>query len=210
MAKLLKFPKPMSRVQKREARRFALSLSILSVAVVALSLSETLNNRNRPTYILAGSSDRMSQINRAIASAQPYDLVEDVKWESDLAHKIANGGRRPASLGQEPSALDQLRFGPLAGKYRISEHASQVREIEYVDSDDVSDRPVFVNDRQAFLQENKKLLSIGFATARMESQEGQTEVYQLLDQKGQPVGKADFRFDESGRMLSMKVLGEAI
>ena len=203
---VLKFPRQkMTRVQKKEARRFALSLSILSVAVVALTLSENLSSKNRPTYISAGSSDRLSQINRAIASAQPYDLVEDVQWENELATKISSLSRRPSAIGQTPSALDQLRFGPLAGKYRIAESSARVREIEYVDSDDVSDKPVYVRDRQAFLQQNKSVLAVAFSSVKVEEKEGLKETYSLLDPSGRKVGQAGFVLDENGRMISMKV-----
>ena len=209
MSQILKFPREVSqtqrRLQKREARRFALSLSVLSVAVVALTLSENLNNRMRPTYIVAGSPEHISQINRAIASAQPFDIVEDIQAENRLATKISQLDRRPASLGQAPSALDQLRYGELAGKYRIAENSSHVREIEYVDSDDVSDRPILVKDRQAFLQANKAVMAVPFSSTKVQSVSEQKEVFELLDQSGRLVGQADFTFDDSGRLLSMKV-----
>ena len=209
MAKLLSFPKRASetqrRVQRREAKRFAMSLSVLSVAVVALILSENLNSRMHTTYILAGSPEHITKINRAIASAEPYDLVEDVLAEKKLAQKIGLLERNPGSIGQTPSALDQLRFGVLAGKYRITESSSHVRELEYVDSSDVTDRPVAIRDPQNFLVQNRDVFSVPFTSTKVILEQDQKESLRLLDSQGHPVGQADFNFDENGRLLSMKI-----
>jgi hypothetical protein len=207
MGQILSFP-------KKEAKRFMLSLSLLSLAVAALVLGERLNDQVRPAYILAGSPEKLQQINRAIASAQPYDLVEDIQWENDLAKRLSHLERAPAAVGHSPSQLDELRFGPLAGKYRISEESARISQIDYVDSPDVSDRPVFLRNRESFLKDYRELMSVGFAKVEFNERHAQStyqiENYNLLDGNGKVMGSAAFQLDEIGRFLSLKVQARAL
>jgi hypothetical protein len=193
--------------QKKQVKKLALSFSILAIVVMALSLNEKINSANRPQYVLAGSPDRLDKLNRAIASAEPVDIVEDVRWEHDLVGKLDSvDHRQPASLGQRPSQIDDLRFGELAGKYRISEKSSHIQEIEYVDSTDVADRPIFVRDRGGFLQDHNSLFFVKFESLKREpASTAQSEIYRLFDKTGNPVGQAAFLLDDGGHFISLKV-----
>jgi hypothetical protein len=214
MGKLLSFPveksKKMTVLQKREAKKFALTLSIFSILVMAITLSEKMNLERRPQYAVAGA-DRIGQLNRAIASAHPLDFVEDVQGEHELIRKLnvlageQFSAREPASLGERPSRTDQLRYGQLAGKYRIAQDSERIKEIQYVDSSDVMDKPVTLPDAHSFLVENKDLFSIHFDKAESESSEAKTQVFRLFNNNGQSVGRAAFEFDENGHLLSLKV-----
>jgi hypothetical protein len=214
MGKLLSFPveksKKMTVLQKREAKKFALTLSIFSILVMAITLNEKMNLERRPQYIVGGA-DRIGQLNRAIASAQPLDFVEDVQGEHELIRKLnvlageEFSAREPASLGVRPSRTDQLRYGQLAGKYRIAQDSERIKEIQYVDSSDVTDRPVTLPDAKNFLTENKDLFSVHFDKAEAELTESKTQVFRLFDSNGQSVGRAAFEFDEAGHLLSLKV-----
>ena len=207
MGKLILFPRRQSNkvtvLQKREARRLALSLSVLSVLVLAVTLNERLHEDGRPQYIVAGS--KIEQLNRAIASAHPADMVESIRAEHELVDKINQIERVPASIGINPSKNDQFRYGSLEGKYRINESASKISEVEYVDSVDITDRPVLVRDSQQFLMENRDLFMVPFAKAEIDKKSAKGEIFRLFDSQGLAVGRASFEFDSSGHLLSLKV-----
>ncbi len=207
MGKLISFPSKTSNkvtaLQRREARRLALALSLLSVAVMAITLNERLRSDQRPQYVLAG--EKLSQLNRAIASAQPFNLIEDVQTEHDWAKKMSDYERRPAAIGQRPSKEDQFRYGQLAGKYRIEGKSDHISEVEYVDSSDITDRPVMVRDSQGFLLENKELFAVHFEKAEVDSKSTRDETFKLFNNTGQVVGRAAFQYDSAGHLLSLKV-----
>lgn len=191
--------------QKKKNKRVLLSFLMFAIVVIAVTLSERINLDKRPQYILAG--ERIEKLNRAIASAQPLNFVEDVHWEHQLVHNLDRyEGRTPAAIGGQPSQMDQLRFGQLAGKYRISEISNMIHEIEYVESQDVSDRPVFLRDRESFLKEHRNLFIKSFEKIKLDASAAQKEVYNLFDGTGKSVGKAAFLFDERGHFISLKVL----
>jgi len=191
--------------QKREAKRLALIVAVMSVAVLSLTLNEKLHSDSRPQYVLAGSADKMNQLNRAIASAQPLNIIEDVQAEHDWVKKINEYDRRPSSIGERPSSADQFRYGQLAGKYRVSEKGNQVSEIEYIDSSDVSDRPIMVQSSHDFLIDNKEIFSVKFSKAEVDTKNPKDEVFRLFNESGQVVGRAAFQFDDSGHLISLKV-----
>lgn len=210
-AKVIMFPKEKSKkvksLQKQEAKKLFLSLSIFSVAVMAIVIGERINMSQRPQYVLAGSPDRMDRLNRAIASAQPLDVVEDIQSEHSLVRNIDQFSRTPAAIGKQPSAADELRFGQLAGKYRIAEMQSKINEIEYVDSSDITDRPIMLKNSAEFLAKNKDAFAVNFEKFEEDSSSAsaRAQVYKLFDKSGKAVGKAAFEFDHSGRFLSLKV-----
>jgi hypothetical protein len=206
MSKVLPFPKDKSKkmtaLQRYEAKRLFLSFSLFSVIAVVIGVGQKMNT-GRPIYIVAG--ERTPQMNRAIASTEQMETVENIKWGYTVVNKLNEEERNPAAIGSSPNPVDQLRFGELAGKYRVVESLNRVHEIEYVDSTDVTDRPVQIRDRDAFLRQNKSVFHVSFDSTMIESKSAQDEVYKLFNQKGGPVGKAAFHFDENGRFLSLKV-----
>jgi len=209
MGKILSFPKEktkrISALQKIEAKRFFYALSAFSVIAMAVVIAEKLNSLNRPQYILAANYDQ-NKMNRAIASQENIEVVENIRWGHDLVGKINDSSRIPAAIGSQPDQLDQLRYGELAGKYRlVGTRDQKIMEIEYVESDHSSEVPVHVRNRSGFLIEHKSLLAVSFDQVEVESKTAQSEVYRLLNQEGQSVGKASYHFDEGGRMLSIKV-----
>jgi len=196
-------------LKPQDARTFLLLVSVFAVGILSISLGDRLYRQSLPTYILAGSPDRTQMIDRAIASAQPYDLVEDIQIENDFAKRLSNQERAPAAIGTHPSRLDELRFGPLAGKYRILEQNSKVTQLNYVESQDVTDRPIFLRDRESFLKSYHDLLLIQYQEAKMTDRRTQStstyETFDLLDKRGNVTGQVEFQMDEVGRLLSMKV-----
>lgn len=215
--RVLTFPKnrmkQAEKFKKAEAKQIFLSLSMVSLIMGALLLNDSLAGRNRPMYIVSeNSSSHLQQLNRAIASAQPMDPFRDLEWEKQIANKLspnpAADDRTPASVSRRISSMDELRYGSLAGNYRLVDQAQTeakagIREIEYVDPVDVMSKPVFL-EPEAFLNKYGQLLSVSFDTYKASVQKDSTKEYELIkDQK--VVGVAQFQMDTDGKFLGLKV-----
>ena len=216
MKKLLQFPKEKSKrawaLKKAEGQRLFLSMSLFSLILVAVFANEQMVRTERPIYLVSGNTqgpDRLDALNRAIASAQPVNVFRDLEWEHQLAKKLGReieDGRQPASISQKITLMDDLRYGPLAGKYRIiaSEQAG-VAEIEYVDSSEITDKPVQIGDAASFLSKYRSLMGGGFETAALSYQGQGREEYQLLGADQNPVGRASVEFDGEGNLLKLSI-----
>jgi hypothetical protein len=154
----------------------------------------------------------LQNLNRAIASAHPMNPFRDLEWEKKMAKRLGQDpleDRTPASIGKSVNSIEQLRFGPLAGKYRLLdrsiEKTTKVQEISYVESSEVNDKPVFI-DPQQFLKDYGSLLSVDFALFdRANPMQEQIREFRLLNNSKQVVGTAAFIMDDEGRFLSLKV-----
>lgn len=217
---ILQFPKEKSKrvqqLKKAEGQRLFLMLSLFSFILVAVLSNEQLLKSQRPIYLISdNSSHSLERVNRAIASAQPLNLFRDVEWEHSLAKRLAGENRLPASAPQAVTLFDQLRYGLLAGKYRISSASGsvsgseakgpQVKEVEYIDSQELADRPVQIADRREFLASYGQLLPVQFQTANLASTKDGVETWKLVSAEGHTVGEVQMRFDEAKRFLGLKV-----
>lgn len=218
MGKVLAFPKEKTKrvhlLQKLEARRLFYSFSVFSVIVMAIVIGEKLNSLSRPQYVFAVNYDQNAKLNRAIASQENVEFIEDIRWGQKIVQHInesgidarADGNREPAAIGTSPDQYDQLRYGELAGKYRLTAgHGQKISEIEFVEAEQINEMPIHLRNREQFLTEHRNLLSIPFAKAEVEKSSSQSEVYKLLSPQGHLLGKASFQLDENGRFLSLKV-----
>jgi hypothetical protein len=216
MKNVITFPERRSRQTRREQKasvQTALwSLSLVSFMMGALLVNDTVRRSNAPQYLVSDNfqSQDLQRLNRAIASAQPVNPFRDREWEAKIAQRLSQQDRTPASVGKVVSSLDQLRFGPLAGKYRLmdlpGQQESRLQEISYVESVEAQDRPVYLEPSQ-FLQDYGGLLSIPFAYFDRANHISQDQVreYRLLNAEKQVVGIAAFVMDDEGRFLSLKV-----
>ena len=220
MSQILQFPKDKSkrvRTQKKaDGQRWFLTLSLFSFILVAVFSNEQVMKTQRPVYLISDNSPRsLEQVNRAIASAQPLNMFRDVEWEHQMAKRLGEkdiANRVPASTSQKISLMDHLRYGVLAGKYRLISAGSELnpdtmklREIEYIDSLEVADRPVQIDDHQKFLKQYGDLMPEGFSKSTLAKNERGEETWNLLSDKGEVVGTALMRFDDSGHFLGLKV-----
>ena len=223
MGKVILFPKEKSkRVQKArkaDMQKLMLSLSLMSLVLMTVFITDQISRRERPTYIVSGSPDQIEKLNRAIASAQPMDIMRDIEWEHDLAKKLSDlNNRQPANAQQKVSALDQLRFGEFEGNYRFAmisdpqSNKSYVHEIEFVENDEIQSKPVlFKKNPVDFLNQYKQAFIVPFEKAEIEPDQRRTasteknQTYKLLNSAGQKVGVAQFGFDNSGHLLKLKV-----
>lgn len=202
------------RLQRAETRTAVISLSVASLLLAAVFINDQLAKQGRSSYLISDNGSQIDKLNRAIASATPMNPFRDLEWEKKLAEKLASKdvsatGREPASIGRPVSTVDQLRFGTLAGKYRVEDQTMQseikIKQIDYVQSNDVSDRAVFVNP-ELFLKDYGGLLAVSFAyyDAANPSSENVKE-YRLLNSDKKVVGRAAFVLDEDGRFISLKI-----
>lgn len=196
---------------KAESQRLFLSMSLMSLILVAVFSNEHLLSSQRPLYVSMNSHapGQLESVNRAIASAQPVHIFRDLEWEHRLARKLGvTHDRGPASVSENVTLMDEMKYGPLAGKYFIrtvaSEDASQVKEIHYVDSDDISGKPVRLRDSRQFLLRYRRLMSIPYLTAELAYQADGLEVWQLLDNQHNAVGRARMNYDSAGHFMGVQ------
>ncbi len=199
---------------RAEGKQVLMALSLVSCVLAAVFANEQVLKTQRPIYVVSDNNDAesLSRLNRAIASAQPLNPLRDLEWEHKLAQRLGQNPksieeRTPASFGRPVSALDQVRFGALGGKYRISVKSvngtEKIDAIDYVESLDSSDRPQHF-DRSQFLSEYKHSFSVDFARSEFQSRHGQTEVYGLYDESHKEVGKAMVKLDEEEHFLALE------
>jgi len=218
MKNVISFPeKRMKQARKSQntaAKQAVVSLSLVSLLLGALFLNDSLVRSQGPRYIVSDntSSSDIQNLNRAIANAQPMNPFRDLEWEKKMAHRLGQDSiedRTPASIGKSVNTLEQLRFGPLAGKYQVIDQASdqmtKIQEISYVESSEVNDRPVFLDPDQ-FLKDYGSLLAVDFSLFdKANPNQRQVREYRLLSDQKQVVGTAAFVMDDEGRFISLKV-----
>ncbi len=226
MKNIISFPESrMKKIRQSDrmgARQAILSLSIVSVLMGALLLHDTIGRSSRPVYIISDNlqgPNQLESLNRAIASAQPLNPFRDLAWEKNLAQRMGQDKditeRNPASVSRQISSIDQLRFGALAGKYHVVSQTGgnsvKIQDIEYIDSTEVSDRPIALNPDQ-FLKQYGALLAVEFSLFDRSNNLAQTQVreYRLLSAEKKVVGTAAFTMDEEGRLLTLKVRSAAL
>jgi hypothetical protein len=217
MKKVIQFPKEKSKrvcaLKKLEAQRLFLSMSLFSLILVAVFANEQMMRTERPVYVVTNMQgpDRLDALNRAIASAQPLNVFRDLEWEHQLAERLGQGSndRQPASVSQKVTLMDDLKYGPLAGKYRIrsidSVGTPLVAEIEYVDSNEITDSPIHLTDAEAFLLKYRALMNVEFNQAKLAYQADGQQSWQLIGQDQQLVGRANFKYDTDGHFLGMAI-----
>ncbi len=219
MGKTLQFPQARSKrvraLVKTEANRLFLSMSLFSLILVAVFSSEQMVKMQRPIYIV--SDNGVAQEVRGIAATgKAVELVErpstdfrDLEWEHSLAERLGQKSERsPASISQNITLMDDMKYGPLAGKYAIRTMAkqdmSQISEIEYVSSDETTDSPIRLADSKTFLMKYRELMTIAYSNAELSYTSDGQEVWQLIDGKQNPVGRAKMSYDLKGNFVSVK------
>jgi hypothetical protein len=218
-SRIIPFPKSKTtRVlsyQKSESRQILGALSLVSLVLMAVFANDQMTKSQRPIYVVSDNmgSGSLRELNRAIASSRPMNPLRDLEWEHQLAKKLGKGNvedvqdvdRTPASFGRQASHLDQIRFGVLAGKYRLSADASEkLKDIDYVESLDAGESPQYLN-RQNFLRDYREEMALQYSTFEFAGMKGTTELYRLKDSQNQVVGQAQFVLDDQGRFLSFKL-----
>lgn len=220
MKNVVTFPesksKKVRKAQKAEAKQLALSVSIVTLILGSVLLTDSFSRSQGPVYIISDNTQgpsRLDQLNRAIASAQPMNPFRDLEWEKSLAKKLGQDAsleeRNPASLGRKLSSVEELRFEQLGGNYRFVDQAStgdvQIQEIEYIDPVDVTVTPVPLNPED-FLARYGSLLAVKFESFdRANPNQPLVQEFRLLNEKKEVKGTAAFTMDSDGKFISLKV-----
>lgn len=201
--KVLEFPKSQSlraRIMNRQQdQRAVLGLSIVSVLIMTVFLNEwVVKSQSRIDAVTAG--------NRGIASLEDADPVEGVKWEHELAEKLAEEKSTTKSLlAVKPTLRDELIFGFLEGKYKTQFVGNKIESFNFTDNH-AGDQPLVIKEKGEFLKIFKSVFSVNYSNVRFESREGQKEIYKLLSKSNQDLGQAHFELDKEGRVLSLKMI----
>ena len=215
MSKVIKFPESKSKkaqeLRKAEGRRVFLTLSMLSLVLVAVVLNDQVLTSYRPVYVISDNG-RTGRADRAIASDDDRQSItyRDLLWEKELAQRLAAAdGRQPAAVPQAISMLDQLRFGDLAGRYAFDvrpNSAGQSVVIGFIYKDPLSagGEPINISDSGGFLMKYHQLFGGGYQSVFEKQSSTTSKMFNLLDAKNQVVGEADFSFDSQGRLLQLQ------
>lgn len=201
--KVIKFP-----VQNKRPKRISdissgkfFSKNSLFVGVGTLVLGVVLINANlssNPSLSSQGSQGR------GIASVTNEN---DLIWQKKLAQRLADAApRRIASIGQPPTALENLQFG-LLQNYSLRLEDGKISRIEFVRiSEEIE--PKYIDDRVKFIEENRELFPHEFSqivpgkVSRTDQEI--VETYTLVE-SGQVKSELAFHLDRYGRFHSLSV-----
>lgn len=199
-ANVIEFPKAQSlrkRMQdKAQEQKAVLVLSIASVLLMTVFLNQWLVRGPEQSLATGG--------NRGVASFEPSSFAKDVKWEHDLAKRMASEKALMASsLAESPTLRDDLVFGFLEGKYGMKLSQGRIESLEFIDAQ-AGEQPLKIEDKAAFLKKYSEAFGVHFAEVSFASQaEGAEQVFNLIDSSKEIVGKAHFKVDDQGRVQSI-------
>ena len=197
------------RIQMDSARggalrsRFDLERAKFTIATSLVSLVALVTLANNSIW--RGPSVADSATNQRVIASISATGVSDS--ERGLAQRMAAEGLADgASVGRKATTLDQLALGFLEGKYSLSLHAGKLHGVEFNEAASSTELPKFV-DRVNFIEQNRALLPVTFdRVSKGQSRAPGLETYELLrDGAKAPLGTVEFRMDDGGRMISMKV-----
>ena len=143
---------------------------------------------------------------RELASVAPMGVsIEDAAWKKQLAQSIASIPEVPSGkMARAASPFENFVFGELKGYYMMELQGDKVSEI-FLKNKDAVDAPRYLGSEVSFLQKNKQMWWIGFSGLEVKETTPEKSVVTLLDSSKKAVGQADFSWDSSGRMVSLKL-----
>lgn len=204
---ILTFPvkkaKRVMRMQKQQAQKAVLSLSLLSIVFAVVFANEHILKANRTERIIAGGDSNF--VGRNVASAGNLDPMRDIEWEHSLAKRLAkNGLRGPASVAQKASPMDELKYGFFEGQYQFLSAKPNVTSIQF--SGSIGAQPKVVGAIPTFLTEHKSELGLSYKSIRkVASQDVFKETYELLNEQGRVGSKVEVSLDAQNGLLSMHI-----
>lgn len=211
IGKIINFPSkalvsssPFAQLYSEKNRAMVIG-SLITVLVLFTVANDKIAQSSRAT----GHSDMAS---RSVASQNSVGSTNrDVDWENSMAQKIdlITSSRELASIGKRPTQLEDLQFGLLEGKYSLTMQGEKILKLEFSQGDRSQDRPKYITDRVAFLEDYRELLPVHFAHLRLVddvfTDEEVREVYGLFDTNNVQIGSVAIRMDIYGRLLAMSV-----
>nr|BFD62358.1 hypothetical protein BdHM001_10390 [Bdellovibrio sp. HM001] len=198
-ANVIEFPKAQSvrkRLQdKAQEQKAVLVLSIASVLIMTVFLNQWLVRSPDQGVATTG--------NRGVASFAPSSFAKDVKWEHDLAKRMAREKSTvAASLAEAPTLRDELVFGFLEGKYGMKTVEGRIESLEFIDAQ-AGEQPMQIQDKAEFLKKYSEAFGVQFAEVSLAQNSAGEQVYSLIDSSKEIVGKAQFVTDDQGRVQAI-------
>lgn len=198
-ANVIEFPKAQSvrkRLQdKAQEQKAVLVLSIASVLIMTVFLNQWLVRSPDQGVATTG--------NRGVASFAPSTFAKDVKWEHDLAKRMAREKSTvAASLAEAPTLRDELVFGFLEGKYGMKTVEGRIESLEFIDAQ-AGEQPMQIQDKAEFLKKYSEAFGVQFAEVSLAQNSAGEQVYSLIDSSKEIVGKAQFVTDDQGRVQAI-------
>lgn len=198
-AQVIEFPKAQSvrkRLQdKAQEQKAVLILSIASVLIMTVFLNQ---------WLVQGPDALTTNGNRNVASFEPAAFAKDVKWEHDLAKRLASDkSTLSASLAETPTLRDELIFGYLEGKYGMKLAQGRIQSLEFIDAQ-AGEHPMTITDKADFLMKYSEAFGMKYnAVSMAQNSESGEEIYTLVGSGKEIVGKAHFVHDEQGRVQAI-------
>lgn len=195
-AKVIEFPKSRS-VRKRlqiklQEQKSALILSIASILVLSVLLNQWLVQGPESTLSANGS--------REIASYDSASLSKDVKWEQDLAKRIAvDRALSETKIAEAPTVRDELIFGFLEGKYGMKLAQGRIESLEFIDSQ-AGENPLNIPDKADFLVKYSEAFGHSYSEVSLAQSTATEQVFSLINSSKEIVGTARLKMDDEGRV----------
>lgn len=199
-AKVIEFPKSRS-VRKRlqmkvQEQKSALVLSIASILVLSVFLNQWLVQGPEASLSANGS--------REIASYDSASLSKDVKWEQDLAKRIAlDKSLNAARIAEAPTLRDELIFGLLEGKYGMKLAQGRIESLEFIDSQ-AGENPLSISDKADFLVKYSEAFGHDYSQVSLTQNTANEQVYSLINSSKEIVGTAHVKTDDEGRVQAIQ------
>lgn len=197
---MIDFPKDQSvrkRMQdKAQERKSVLVLSIASVLIVSVFLNQWLVQGPEASLSANGS--------RNVASFDASSFAKDVKWEQDLAKRLASDtSLTSGKIAEDPTLRDEMIFGFFEGKYGMKLSKGRIESLEFINSQ-AGEHPKLIADKAEFLLKYSDAFGRKFDEVySVASAEGQ-QVFKLLNSKKEIVGQAAFLMDDQGRVQTIQ------
>lgn len=171
--------------------------SLLTLALLgALVTNGLILDSHKSTLAMNSAQDN----SRSIASVR---LNADL-WESKAFEILENTeSRELASVGQKPSALDQLVFADLEGRYQVRKIDNEIFEIRWNGDSEAQ----HLSSTQDFMARNLHVISPLAKSYKalevLDNSQRVVERYQIFDSQGKSLAKLEFLLDQKNKLLSM-------
>lgn len=193
-AKVLEFPESKSvrkRLQdKAQEQKSILILSIASVLIMTVFLNQWVSQGSVASF--------SANANRGVASVDSLAMAKDVKWEHDLAKRMATDKAGfIATIAEDPTLRDELIFGYLEGHYGMKVSQGRIQSLEFIDAQ-AGDSPMAISNKDQFLVKYSEAMGRDFSEVRLIQNSEQEQVFSLISSNKEIVGEARFKLDEKG------------
>lgn len=194
---ILEFPTKKSlrvRMMNQSAeKKSILSVSLASVFLVTLVLNEWIKNVQQI---------RNEGNTRGVASLELKDFKKEYDWEQKWAKELSyQQADQSSKVASRPSERDNLIYGVLEGKYSANFQKGQLTSLTF--NSMAGESPTLIPE--LFLRDYHKILNSSSERYRLLQKQGSTMTYELLSEKNQALGLAEFDLNADGTILSLKI-----